>query len=91
MAAAALVIGLSVALAWIIRNNREGTQMMEMAMSAAEEKMLNKDTTQTDSVEEEEIMPEAIAQEPEVEDSVPDSKPEPEDEFEARLRRLMRD
>jgi len=36
-------------------------------------------------------MPEAIAQEPEVEDSVPDSKPEPEDEFEARLRRLMRD
>ena len=91
MAAAALVIGVSVALAWIIRNNREGRQLMEMAMSAAEEKMLNKDTTQTDSVEEEEIMPEAIAQEPEVEDSVPDSKPEPEDEFEARLRRLMRD
>ena len=55
-----------------------------------EEKMLNKDT-RADSVEEEEKMPETIAQEPEVEDSVPDSKPEPEDEFEARLRRLMRD
>ncbi len=90
MAAAALVIGVSVALAWIIRNNREGRQLMEMAMSAAEEKMLNKDT-RADSVEEEEKMPETIAQEPEVEDSVPDSKPEPEDEFEARLRRLMRD
>ena len=43
VAAAVLVIGVSVALAWIIRNNREGKQLIEMAMSAAEEKMLSKE------------------------------------------------
>ena len=91
VAAAALVIGVSVALAWIIRNNREGKQLMEMAMSAAEEKMLSKDT-RANSVEEKVVEPktpvdEAPVDEPEVEES----EPEPSDEFEARLRRLMRD
>ena len=90
MAAAALVIGVSVALAWIIRNNREGRQLMEMAMSAAEEKMLAKDA-RTDTVEEEMVVSETIVKESEIEESVPDTKSEPEDEFEARLRRLMRD
>ncbi len=90
MAAAALVIGVSVALAWIIRNNREGRQLMEMAMSAAEEKMLAKDA-RTDTVEEEMVVSETIVEESEIEESVPDTKSEPEDEFEARLRRLMRD
>ena len=90
MAAAALAIGVSVALAWIIRNNREGRQLMEMAMSAAEEKMLAKDA-RTDTVEEEMVVSETIVEESEIEESVPDTKSEPEDEFEARLRRLMRD
>ena len=59
-------------------------------MSAAEEKMLAKDA-RTDTVEEEMVVSETIVKESEIEESVPDTKSEPEDEFEARLRRLMRD
>ena len=91
MAAAVLVIGVSVALAWIITTNREGKQLMEMAMSAAEEKMLSKDS-RSNHTEEESTEPQLPVEEPEPE-SIPDSEPdaEPEDDFEARLRRLKRD
>ena len=88
--AAVLVIGVSVALAWIIRNNREGKYLMEMAMSAAEEKMLSKET-QPEAVSEKDVTPETPLEEPDLEEPEPDSEPEPEDAFEARLRRLMRD
>ncbi len=88
--AAVLVIGVSVALAWIIRNNREGKHLMEMAMSAAEEKMLSKET-QPETVSEKDVAPETPVEEPDLEEPEPDSEPEPEDAFEARLRRLMRD
>ena len=88
--AAVLVIGVSVALAWIIRNNREGKYLMEMAMSAAEEKMLSKET-QPEAVSEKDVTPETPLEEPDLEEPKPDSEPEPEDAFEARLRRLMRD
>ena len=37
------------------------------------------------------VVSETIVEESEIEESVPDTKSEPEDEFEARLRRLMRD
>ena len=88
--AAVLVIGVSVALAWIIRNNREGKHLMEMAMSAAEEKMLSKET-QPETESEKDVAPETPVEEPDLEEPEPDSEPEPEDAFEARLRRLMRD
>ena len=88
VAAAVLVIGVSVALAWIIRNNREGKQLMEMAMSAAEEKMLSKEI-QPQPPEEKVAESDTPVEESEVAESEPE--PGPEDEFEARLRRLMRD
>ena len=88
--AAVLVIGVSVALAWIIRNNREGKHLMEMAMSAAEEKMVSKET-RPESVSEKDVTPQTPVKEPDLEEPEPDSEPEPEDAFEARLRRLMRD
>ncbi len=88
VAAAVLVIGVSVALAWIIRNNREGKQLMEMAMSAAEEKMLSKEIP-PELPEEKVAESDTPLEESEVAESEPE--PGPEDEFEARLRRLMRD
>ena len=92
LAAAALVIGVGVALAWIIRNNREGKQLMEMAMSAAEEKMLSKAEKEPGQ---EELVPDPppVIEQSEVTSTEPEPEPEPEpdDDFEARLRRLMRD
>ena len=78
MAAAILVIGMSVALAWIVRNYRESRELMEMAMAAAEEKIIEQ--TAREAVEEEIGEP----REPEPEE-------EPVDDFEARLKRLIRD
>ena len=88
VAAAVLVIGVSVAFAWIIRNNREGKQLMEMAMSAAEEKMKSKAVERESEVEESTDDPVPVIEE--TEDS-PEPEPEPADDFEARLSRLMRD
>ena len=91
LAAAALVIGVSVALAWIIRNNREGKILMEMAMSAAEEKMVGKVVDEMPM--QEELIDELPTDTEELEDdySETDSGHSQEDDFEARLRRLMRD
>ncbi|SVB91313.1 uncharacterized protein METZ01_LOCUS244167, partial [marine metagenome] len=42
VAAALLVIGVSLAFAWMLRSHREGKELMEMAMAAAEERMAKK-------------------------------------------------
>jgi hypothetical protein len=89
LAAAMLVIGVSVALAWIVRNYREGKDLMEMAMAAAEEKMVGQGARE--AVEEvpvkEEVKEEV--EEPREPESV--SEDYPEDDFEARLKRLTRE
>jgi hypothetical protein len=87
LAAAILVIGVSVALAWIIRNYREGKELMEMAMAAAEEKMVEQ--TAREAVEEE--LDEAPVEEELEESREPEPEEEPADDFEARLKRLIRD
>jgi len=89
LAAAMLVIGVSVALAWIVRNYREGKELMEMAMAAAEEKMVGqaaREVVEEDPVEEE--IKEEI-EEPRETELVPEEHPE--DDFEARLKRLTRE
>ena len=89
LAAALLVIGVSVALAWMVRNYREGKELMEMAMAAAEEKMVEQKVAR-EVVEEEDVLPDE-----EEEEELQTPKPAPEspdeDDFEARLKRLMRD
>ena len=87
LAAAILVIGVSVALAWIVRNYREGKELMEMAMTAAEEKMVEQ--TAREAVEEE--LDEAPVEEELEEPREPEPEEEPADDFEARLKRLIRD
>ena len=87
LAAALLVIGVSVALAWMVRNYREGKELMEMAMAAAEEKMVEQRVTKEVIEEEDEAFPdEEELEAPESGQEAPD-----EDDFEARLKRLMRD
>jgi hypothetical protein len=89
LAAAMLVIGVSVAMAWIVRNYREGKELMEMAMAAAGEKMVEQAAKEIVEEEpDEESVEEEIEVPPEPE---PDSEGSPEDDFEARLKRLMRD
>ena len=87
LAAAILVIGVSVALAWIVRNYREGKELMEMAMAAAEEKIIEQ--TAREAVEEE--SDEAPVEEELEEPREPEPEEEPVDDFEARLKRLIRD
>jgi len=76
-----------VALAWIVRNYREGKELMEMAMAAAEEKVAEQ--TAREAVEEE--LDEAPVEEELEEPSEPEPEEEPTDDFEARLKRLIRD
>ena len=86
-----LVIGVSVAMAWIVRNYREGKELMEMAMAAAEEKMVEQAAKEIVEQEpEEESVKEEIEVPPEPEPE-PDPEGPPEDDFEARLKRLMGD
>ena len=87
LAAAILVIGVSVALAWIVRNYRESRELMEMAMAAAEEKIIEQ--TAREAVEEE--SDEAPVEEELEEPREPEPEEEPVDDFEARLKRLIRD
>ena len=87
LAAAILVIGVSVALAWIVRNYRESRELMEMAMAAAEEKIIEQ--TAREAVEEE--SDEAPVEEELEEPLEPEPEEEPVDDFEARLKRLIRD
>jgi hypothetical protein len=89
LAAAMLVIGVSVALAWIVRNYREGKELMEMAMAAAEEKMVEQGAREAvEEVPVEEEVKEEI-EEPREPEPVPEEHPE--DDFEARLKRLTRE
>ena len=92
VAAALLVIGVSLAFAWMLRSHREGKELMEMAMAAAEERMAKKRIEPEPSdapppsqeAQDEEDGEEEEGAEPEVED-------EPLDDFESRLKRLMRE
>ena len=94
IAAASLVIGLSIALAWLVKNHRERKEMLEMTEKAIKQHLSNKKnntivekTTSEESIsldsspeiEEKEIVEEVIEEEVEVEEL---------DEFELRLRRL---
>ena len=89
LAAAMLVIGVSVAMAWIVRNYREGKELMEMAMAAAEEKMVEQAAKEIIEQEpEEESVKEEIEVPPEPE---PEPEGSPEDDFETRLKRLTGD
>tara|TARA_B100001765_G_C19335585_1_gene263700 strand:- start:100 stop:564 length:465 start_codon:yes stop_codon:yes gene_type:complete len=92
--AALLVIGVSLAFAWMLRSHREGKELMEMAMAAAEERAAKKriepessdapEPSQMEQDEDEEDGEEEDGPEPEIED-------EPLDDFETRLKRLMRE
>ena len=92
VAAALLVIGVSLAFAWMLRSHREGKELMEMAMAAAEERMAKKRIepepsdapSPSQEAQDEEDGEEEEGPEPEVED-------EPLDDFESRLKRLMRE
>ncbi len=91
IAAASLVIGLSIALAWLVKNHRERKEMLEMTEKAIKQHLSNKKndtivekTTSEESIsldsspkiEEKEIVEEVIEEVEEL------------DEFELRLRRL---
>jgi hypothetical protein len=90
--AALLVIGASVAFAWMLRNYREDKELMEMAMAAAEERAAKKsiepkapDTPEpVAETQDEGISEDAAEPESEVEEGALD-------EFEDRLGRLMRE
>ena len=92
MTAALLVIGVSLAFAWMLRSHREGKELMEMAMAAAEERMAKKRTEPEPSdapepsleAQDEEGGEEEGGAETEVEE-------EPLDDFESRFKRLMRE
>ena len=89
LAAAMLVIGVSVALAWIVRNYREGKELMEMAMAAAEEKMVEQGARE--AVEEVPVKEEVKEEVKEPREPEPVSEDHSEDDFEARLKRLTRE
>ena len=96
IAAASLVIGLSIALAWLVKNHRERKEMLEMTEKAIKQHLSNKknntivekntseESISLDSspkIKEKEIIEEVIEEEEEeVEEEL--------DEFELRLRRL---
>ena len=98
IAAAALVIGVSIALAWLVKNHRERKEMMEMTEKAIKQHLSNKKNTISNVAEQkektdqeavdiienvtEEIMETVENKEEKIEDE------EELDEFELRLRRL---
>jgi molecular chaperone DnaK (HSP70) len=95
IAAAALVIGLSVALVWLMKNHRERKEMMQITEKAIKQHLSNNKNNTRDNVVEE--IQEKIEQVVEiVEDVIEDNlgtgeKDEEElDEFELRLRRLSK-
>ena len=93
LAAAALVIGLSVALAWIVKNHRERKEMIEITEKAIKQNLSNKinvkkkPPTQIDDLVEDK---EEKKQELETQNlvAIKDEVEEELDEFELRLRRL---
>ena len=95
IAAAALVIGLSVALVWLMKNHRERKEMMEITEKAIKQHLSNNKNNTRDNVVEE--IQEKIEQDVEIVEDViednlgPGEKDEEElDEFELRLRRLSK-
>tara|TARA_B000000475_G_scaffold232897_1_gene199333 strand:- start:66 stop:1667 length:1602 start_codon:yes stop_codon:yes gene_type:complete len=97
IAAAALVIGLSVALAWLVKNHRERKEMIEITEKAIKQNLSNKKNAKKDMLEEIKDKVEDVVEivENVVEDTVgfdakeEEIEPEEElDEFELRLRRL---
>ena len=92
VAAAALVIGLSVVLVWLVKNHRERKQMMEIAEKAIKQHLsVNKknpiDNVAEEKQEEIEVVENII--EDTLENNEKDEEVEEElDEFELRLRRL---
>ncbi len=97
IAAAALVIGLSVALAWLVKNHRERKEMIEITEKAIKQNLSNKKNAKKDMLEEIKDKVEDVVEivENVIEDTVglaakeEEIEPEEElDEFELRLRRL---
>jgi predicted transcriptional regulator len=91
------VIGLSVALAWLVKNHRERKEMIEITEKAIKQNLSNKKNVKKDMLEEEKDKIEDVVEivENVVEDTVgfdakeEEIEPEEElDEFELRLRRL---
>ena len=90
IAAAALVIGLSVALVWLVKNHRERKEMMEITEKAIKQHLSgNKKNTIENIVEEKQEKIEEVVENV-IEDTLGiDEEVEEElDEFELRLRRL---
>ena len=93
VAAAALVIGLSVALVWLVKNHRERKEMMEITEKAIKQHLTSNKKNLTDNVVEEkqEMIEEVVENviEDTLENNEKDEEVEEElDEFELRLRRL---
>ena len=92
VAAALLVIGLAVALAWIVKNHRERKEMLEITEKAIMQHMAKKKTI--NPVEEKQQIEEKVEEESATiptNEATPDIEEEVEeelDEFELRLRRL---
>ena len=71
----------------MVRNYREGKELMEMAMAAAEEKIIEQTARETVEEEADEAPVEEELEEP----REPEPEEGPVDDFEARLKRLIRD
>ncbi|MBK69797.1 MAG: hypothetical protein CMB53_00120 [Euryarchaeota archaeon] len=95
VAAAAMVIGASIALSWMVSNYREGREMMEKTRLAVEKKALEKRAAlkEKDIAKENEVLPESTEKDndegvPEGPSRQPSSEIQ-DDSFESRLNRLM--
>tara|TARA_B100000475_G_scaffold199389_1_gene181625 strand:- start:12050 stop:17680 length:5631 start_codon:yes stop_codon:yes gene_type:complete len=93
LAAAAIVIGTSIALSWMVSNYREGREMMEKTRLAVEKKAIEKKAALEEKLSEQdgEAPPEASKEEPQ-DRGTGDSEPSEishDDSFENRLNRLM--
>ena len=93
VAAAAMVIGASIALSWMVSNYREGREMMEKTRLAVEKKALEKRAALKEKMAdvEEEVLPESADEDREkvASEEPPASEIGQDDSFESRLNRLM--
>tara|TARA_B100000530_G_scaffold188383_1_gene119508 strand:- start:8601 stop:14234 length:5634 start_codon:yes stop_codon:yes gene_type:complete len=94
LAAAAIVIGTSIALSWMVSNYREGREMMEKTRLAVEKKAKEKKAAVEERlVESEEEASQQTSDEEESQDEAPEDSDSSElrqdDSFESRLNRLM--
>ena len=97
IAAAALVIGLSVALAWLVKNHRERKEMMEITEKAIKQHLSSSDKKnikdnfveeRQEKTEQDVEIVENVNEEPLRIDEKDEEVEEELDEFELRLRRL---